>query len=450
MHIKNRIIALALVAAILPLPAISAGEQPYRQDFLITAYYSPKPGQCCYVRGSYEADIELNGRGTNGASGVPVHPGMVAAPKAYPFGTRIDLPGLGVVTVEDRGGAITTLEDGTHRLDIWAGEGEEGLARALAFGLQRISGTVYPKGSRQPAESLALSAFTADWAELSPLLEGRERLMHVAVKQGDRSASVQLLQELLQANGFFGREPTGFFGPETQKSLAAFLKAFSLEEPSDALSPRTAAFLLAAENISKEQPIPKVQAGSPPARIADVQRLLRHLGYYRGRTHGKYDGNLRRAIVAYQRDQGVIASAGERGAGTVGPKTHDALARSLWKKKVARCAKEMVLLARIDDLVLEQNRLPTVFLGKGDKGEQVRLLQKLLAERGLLPAHRATGFYGDETEKAVIAFQLQAGVIKDEKDKGAGRVGPGTRMKLLTEIRSEMYRLVRSGGWEVL
>ncbi|MEK7218404.1 MAG: peptidoglycan-binding protein, partial [Patescibacteria group bacterium] len=401
MHIKNRILAIVLLAAVYPYPAISAGKQPYEQAFLITAYYSPKPGQCCYVRGSYEADIELNGRGTNGASGVPVHPGMVAAPKEYAFGTRIALPGLGVVTAEDRGGAITTLEDGTHRLDIWAGEGEEGLARALAFGMQRVTGTVYPVGGRQPAESLTPSSFTSDWTELSPLLEGRERLMHVAVRKGDRSASALLLQETLQADGYFKREPTGFFGAETQESLRAFLKEFRLEEPSDSLSSRAAAYLLAAEKTPPDQQVPEVQAGSPQARIAEVQRLLRHLGYYKGRTHGKYDGNVRRAIIAYQSDQGVIASSGERGAGTVGPKTHAALARSLWKMKVARRASEMLLLARIDDLVLAQNRLPTRFLGKGDKGEQVRLLQKLLAERGLLPAHRATGTFGNETEKAV-------------------------------------------------
>jgi 3D (Asp-Asp-Asp) domain-containing protein len=31
---------------------------------------------------------------------------MIAAPKTYDFGTRIDFDGLGVGIVEDRGGAI--------------------------------------------------------------------------------------------------------------------------------------------------------------------------------------------------------------------------------------------------------------------------------------------------------------------------------------------------------
>ena len=38
------------------------------QYFIVTAYYSPEPNQSIYMRGSYEADMRLNGRGTHGAS----------------------------------------------------------------------------------------------------------------------------------------------------------------------------------------------------------------------------------------------------------------------------------------------------------------------------------------------------------------------------------------------
>ena len=47
--------------------------------FRITGYYSPLPNQSKYVRGSYEADVRLNGRGTNGADGTEVYPGMLAS-----------------------------------------------------------------------------------------------------------------------------------------------------------------------------------------------------------------------------------------------------------------------------------------------------------------------------------------------------------------------------------
>ena len=83
------------------------------------------------MRGTYAADTLLNGKGIAGADGTGVYLGMAAAPQSYEFGTRIVFPGIGTVTVHDRGGAITELETGAHRLDLWMGYGEEGLARAL-------------------------------------------------------------------------------------------------------------------------------------------------------------------------------------------------------------------------------------------------------------------------------------------------------------------------------
>ena len=79
---------------------------PVTQEFVVTAYYSPLPGQSFYLKGNLEAEKILNGNGTHGASGKPVFAGMIAAPKTYDFGTRIDFQGLGVGIVEDRGGAI--------------------------------------------------------------------------------------------------------------------------------------------------------------------------------------------------------------------------------------------------------------------------------------------------------------------------------------------------------
>lgn len=66
------------------------------QTFIVTAYYSPAPGQSFYLKGNYEAEKRLNGNGTHGASGTPVFTGMIAAPKSYDFGTQIFFEGLGV------------------------------------------------------------------------------------------------------------------------------------------------------------------------------------------------------------------------------------------------------------------------------------------------------------------------------------------------------------------
>jgi hypothetical protein len=52
-------------------------------SLVATAYYSPVPGQKYYLRGDYEREVILNGRGTHGASGKAVFEGMIAAPKDY-------------------------------------------------------------------------------------------------------------------------------------------------------------------------------------------------------------------------------------------------------------------------------------------------------------------------------------------------------------------------------
>src|SRR3989338_7224095 len=122
-----------LMSIVSPRAADSHDACDREQEFLVTAYYSPLPDQTRYYLGSYEADIAFNGRGIAVNDGTAVYPGMIAAPPEYAFGTRIALPDVGVVgTVHDRGGRIVVEGNGVHRIDLWMGRGEEGLARALA------------------------------------------------------------------------------------------------------------------------------------------------------------------------------------------------------------------------------------------------------------------------------------------------------------------------------
>ena len=64
------------------------------KTFIVTAYYSPLPDQSFYFKWNYNAELRLNGNGTNGASWTPVFTGMIAAPKSYDFGTNIFFRGL--------------------------------------------------------------------------------------------------------------------------------------------------------------------------------------------------------------------------------------------------------------------------------------------------------------------------------------------------------------------
>lgn len=119
--------------------------QLWERYFVVTAYYSPLPGQSRYTTGSYAGDKRLNGNGTHTASGKRVFAGLLAAPRNYNFGTKIYLDGIGVGSVEDRGGAIVNAWErgfSEDRIDIWMWHGDEWLRRALKWGKRRVRGEV--------------------------------------------------------------------------------------------------------------------------------------------------------------------------------------------------------------------------------------------------------------------------------------------------------------------
>ncbi len=449
-HIKFLIAALTLVA---PVMAVGVSKDlPREQEFIITAYYSPKSGQCCYVKGGYRADKILNGEGTNGADGTEVYPGMIAAPSSYAFGTVVALPGIGRFTVHDRGGAITELSDGAHRLDIWVGEGEEGLARALAFGVRHVRGTVYEKGGFQPKERFSLESFPAVLDRLEPFLVRGQDLLAVQVENGDRSLSVETLQRSLQRVGFFSHAVTGLFGPVTQEALVRFNTAYGLVEPADQLSERSAAFLAAAVRRAEAQPpvVRNVDRSARTSVIRAAQRTLRFLGFYTGRTDGIYDDALAAAILTFQQSQHLVGTAEDPGAGRIGPLTRGKLETKWNQRLVAALADRLLILHRVEVLLDERGKNLDQFLSEGDSGSQVSLLQRLLADRGYFPHEKLNGYFGQQTKESVLHYQMDRDLVTSEIGTGAGVVGPQTLKNLREEERYDAYLLVRSEGWRAL
>ncbi len=425
--------------------------QPFEQNLVITAYYSPLPDQCCYAKGNFLSDVELNGEGHHSADGTEVYAGMVAAPPSYPFGTRIVLPGIGTVTVHDRGGTIREWRD-SHRLDLWAGSGEEGLARALAFGVQRVQATVYPVASSQPAESLDLARLPAPPEKLRLYIADGTTLLDIHPTAGDRTASVQFLQDRLRALGYFHDKVSGFYGPVTRASLRSFVKDMGLAEPDDRLTERSASMLEGAyRRRDAEDPLSGiVDSGSSAERIAAAQRTLRFLGFYRGRTNGVYDDTFKSAVLAFQKQQGIVASAIAPGAGRIGPQTKGRIAL-LWRRKHAeRVAQRLLAMRTIDQIITKRGDELQQFLSRGDRGNDVRALQKFLVSKQYLASDGITGTFGERTERALIVYQKDAGIIADDGDAGAGYAGPATLARYRQDLRRALLRIVREKGWTAI
>ncbi len=445
------LILAACLGTLVPSPGASAAGA--EREFVVTAYYSPLPNQCCYVKGSYEADRILNGNGTHGASGRPVYPGMIAAPASYAFGTRVELPELGMVgTVADRGGAIVEKE-GYDRLDIWMGEGEEGLARALAFGVRRVKGRVHAPGSAQPAERVSLAAYASPFARLAAFAVPGERvLLTLKVRQRERSPAVRLLQERLAALGYFRHALTGLYGDVTAGALGRFQQDYGLTEPADQLSERTAAYLEAASErvAARDALITEVDQTSGHQDVLSAKRTLRFLGYYRGRTTGVYDDALAAAILRFQQDHRLVGGPGLPGAGRIGPVTKRTVLQAWERRIVASRAERLLLLLRVERKLAESGRRVEAFAGRGERGEHVRVLQRFLAARKYLPSQSVTGWFGSQTLRAVLAYQLERKIIPSAADPAAGFVGPATLAAMQREQRQDAYRIVRSAGWEAL
>lgn len=449
-HLKVLIAFLTLVA---PVMAVGGAKNlPRQQEFILTAYYSPLPGQCCYVKGGYRADKVLNGEGIRGADGTAVYPGMIAAPSTYAFGTVVVLPGIGRFTVHDRGGAITELPGGAHRLDIWVGYGEEGLARALAFGVPRVRGTVYEVGGFQPKERFAFETLPAVLDRLEPFQVRGQDLLSMQMKAGDRGLSVSLLQRSLKQLGFFQGAVTGLYGNATQEALHSFQEAYGLTQSTDVLSEQSAATLMAAvRRVGALPPVAKnVEKGAKQSVVRTAQRTLRFFGFYTGRTNGQYDDALASAILRYQQKKGLVGTAQDPGAGRIGPITRATVAASWDRRLVAALANRLLMLHRVGTLLDERGENIDQFLEVGDNGEQVLLLQRLLAERGYFPEEKINGYFGEQTKTAVIAYQTAQKLITSSTQIGAGTVGPQTLLSLRSDERKEAYLLVRSEGWRAL
>ncbi len=446
--------SIVLASLVMPAIAIAAEENTdgsYEQDFILTAYYSPLPDQCCYIKGSEEADKILNGNGTHGADGTAVYPGMLAAPPTYAFGTRIVLPGLGTMTVHDRGGAIQELEK-AHRLDVWAGHGEEGLARALEFGVKKIRGRVYPPKTVQPAESIDLANLPAPIDQLKPYIVADNVLPSTQPALGEKGMTVSQMQEHLKTLGFFAANTTGYFGEETKKSLAEFQAEYQLEGDGSKLTDITAAYLVAAAGMdtAKQDPVSFIGKESSVADIQRAQRLLRYFGYYRGRTDGQYTDTIFTAILNYQKDQKLVGDATSPGAGRIGPKTRGLLVQEWRKRMVIQRAEKLIALQRVTNLLVERGTLINAFLSEGQNGKTVKAVQQFLATQGFFDHKMVNGNFGQLTKKAVADYQIANGLIKTVADKGAGTIGPVTLRTIREDQVQQTYRTVRAQGWESL
>ncbi len=328
-------IGIALTSTLIAPPATSFAAAGETTTFIVTAYYSPLPGQSFYLKGNYEAEKRLNGNGTHGASGKPVFAGMIAAPKSYDFGTQIFFEGMGVGTVSDRGGAIVEAWDrgqAYDRIDIWMGSGESGLRRAMAWGRREVRGTIITTGDTSNMNPIDIYGIdngrvnlslypsvrsSANGGVSSDVLSAFADLGYI-VENGDVKKMLlafQLDHGIISAKTDDG---AGNYGPKTKAALKEAHDKFNAIQSDELkaiekarqemLDERTAWETRYKQAQNSVLSLSTIRRGENSSKVLTLQSVLSSEGFYKGKKDGQMKGSTLLALKKYQKARGLSQS----------------------------------------------------------------------------------------------------------------------------------------------
>lgn len=416
---------------------------PYQKTFVISAYYSPVQGQKKYVTGSYDGDIRLNGSGVHGADGTDTHPGMIAAPKNYPFGTKMQIPGIGMVAVHDRGGAIVNAGERNQsydRLDLWMGFGDAGLQRALSWGRRKVDVTVYGIDPTK-VENVDLQGYTAAESTAEVLTGQAPKMFVQDLSLGDQNDDVKKLQTGLKQLSYYSGDVTGTFDETTREALAKFQIDMGIVDTMNDFGagyfgPQTRKTLedkltqggdtdsQGNDDVTEHMPQTTLSKFDQGDDVKKLQQALAKLGY-NVQVTGVYDDQTVQAVLQFQKDQNLVSSVTDFGAGVFGPKTMQLLASKLSGVTFDSANAAASTVQPVD--------IFTTDLALGDSGADVTRLQQELKRMNLLGID-PSGYYGSVTQHAVMKFQESEGLIQSETQSDAGYFGQSTRDRIQTLI----------------
>jgi len=161
-------------------------------------------------------------------------------------------------------------------------------------------------------------------------------------------------------------------------ALAPVASAASAPAPAPSLVSSSSAQL-----ISQTPPV--LMLGDTGTAVGDLQNNLAILGYFSGNTSSYFGSVTQDAVRRFQQDAGQLVD------GVVGPSTDEAI-----RQRVGSSGEVPIRGA----------------LRLNDSGDQVLELQQRLANLGWFTGPE-TGFFGTQTEAAVIRYQRARGISAD-------------------------------------
>ncbi|MCD8083829.1 MAG: peptidoglycan-binding protein [Clostridiales bacterium] len=210
---------------------------------------------------------------------------------------------------------------------------------------------------------------------------------YYAAQNGDQGDDIQRIQSRLYELGYLASENlvTGNFGDSTETAVKKLQNVNGLNE--DGKVGRQTMNLLYSDEIKANL----LSYGEKSDIVLAAQERLKELGYMTTDPDGSYGADTVAAVKLFQSHNDQVVD------GYLGPSTRVALMSSDAKPNSLRL---------------------------GDSGDTITSVQRLLSGLGYLSSANVTGYYGEQTERAVRLFQSTNGLGSD------GLVGTMTMAKL--------------------
>ena len=239
---------------------------------------------------------------------------------------------------------------------------------------------------------------------------------------GMKGPKVSQLQQQLIDCGYFARQVDGDYGSTTVKAVELFQKDHGLHVTGIA-DDATQAAIKRAKGGTRQGGGVLIAEGNTGGTLITYQQILQAKGYLKGGVDGRYGPGTVKAVSDFQKASGLPVS------GVIDESTASALQAAdpkLGKKVNAEMARQAQVRKSSSQKVTSApavNALPrtapsraapstggrTYLFGKGDQGPDVASIQTKLKKAGFL-SDKADGIYGDNTVKAVSAFQKKLGL----------------------------------------
>ena len=232
------------------------------------------------------------------------------------------------------------------------------------------------------------------------------------LQKGDSGTSVTALQETLIELGYLKGKADGKFGSGTEKAVKAFQE--KNEYPvTGIMDANIQAFLYTGTpksasgekaSVKTLSPVEGVsmKKGNKGSQVTALQERLQELGYYKDTPTGIYDTNTIGAVRSFQKKNGLKSD------GTAGAETQ----KAIYSADAIRADATPTPKVTETPTPAPTVAVPEESLKSGDKGADVKTLQKRLKELGYF-RRTVDGKFGRDTLNALKAFQEANGLTAD-------------------------------------